>query len=102
MWELYSTHRVEDIVRERSWLGLYRRERDANEDRRSFVGLWGLRKYWAEGEPVRETSLLFGLVRWRKAGAGRSFLPPAFPGPGWPLERQVRTLPAEEAAPDPR
>lgn len=99
MWELYATHRVEDRVRERTWLGLYRRERDVDEDRRSIVGLWGRREYWADGEPIRETSLLFGLLRWRKDAEGRSLLPPAFPGPGWPLERQVRTLPSEELAP---
>jgi hypothetical protein len=33
---------------------------------------------------VRETSLLFGLVRWRvTADEGFAMLRPAFPGPGW-------------------
>ena len=34
---------------------------------------------------MRETSLLFGLLRWRVTeGEGFDMLPPAFPGPGWP------------------
>jgi hypothetical protein len=34
---------------------------------------------------VRETSLLFGLLRWRASHKGGvELLAPAFPGPGWP------------------
>lgn len=95
MWELYSVRRFEDQVRERSWLGLWRREKDRDEDRRSLVGLWARRDYALEGRDVTETSLLFGLLRWRTTEKGRSLLRPAIPGPGWPLKRTVRTLPQE-------
>jgi len=98
MWELYSTHGRDGTVRERSWLGLWRREQDELEDRRSLVGLWARRDYHAGAERVHETSLLFGLLRWRTTAAGRSLLPAAFPGPGWPLRRAARTLPG---APEP-
>ncbi len=76
--------------RERAFLGLYRRERGRGEDRRSLTGLWARRTY-AEGErSVRETSLLFGLLRWRVTeGQGFDMLRPAFPGPGWPRPAQA-------------
>jgi len=71
--------------RERALLGLYRREAGRGEDRRSVAGLWASRRYASEGRAVRETSLLFGLLRWRvTAGEGFAMLRPAFPGPGWP------------------
>lgn len=88
IWELYTRDKNADMVRERSWLGLYRREKDAGEDRRSFAFLWAHRSYRDAGSKVHETSLLFGLVRWRsRDGGGVEFLKPALPGPGWPLER---------------
>lgn len=91
MWELYSSRRIADQVRERSWLGLYRREKDRDEDRRSLSLLWGRRDYTDGGERVRETSLLFGLVRWRSGGENAGLMMPAIPGPGWPLRRVPRS-----------
>ena len=36
-----------------------------------------------------ETSLLFGLLRWRvTSGEGFDMLPPALPGPGWPEQEE--------------
>jgi hypothetical protein len=88
IWELWTRDVNYDLVRERSWLGLYRREKDSSEDRRSFAFLWARRSYSTAQERVRETSLLFGLLRWRSGDeSGFSLLAPAFPGPGWPLER---------------
>jgi len=88
LWELYTRERDHDLQSERSWLGLYRRERDADEDRTSFMGLWASRRYRAAGEDVHETSLLFGLIRWRSRPSNSlEWLWPAIPGPGWPLER---------------
>src|SRR5262245_4632238 len=76
--------------RERAVLGLYRRERGRGEDRRSISGLWAHRSYAVEGRSVHETSLLFGLVRWRVTeGEGFDMLRPAFPGPGWPRPAQA-------------
>jgi hypothetical protein len=87
IYELYSRERNHEILRERSWLGLYRHERDALEDRAYLVGLWARRRYGAD-RSVAETSLLFGLLRWRKTASGSlQWLPPAMPGPGWPLLR---------------
>jgi hypothetical protein len=92
MWELYTRDRDHDLLHERSWLGLYRREKDSHEDRISFGGIWASRRYYAGGEPVRETSLLFGLLRWRSRGSNSlGWLWPAAPGPGWPLERTTET-----------
>ncbi|MBI5362885.1 MAG: hypothetical protein HZA53_06875, partial [Planctomycetes bacterium] len=88
MWELYAREVNHAQVKERSWLGLYRREKDEFEDRRSLVGLWSNRRYRAGGKRVSETALLFGLLRWRSTrGGSLEWLPPAVPGPGWPLER---------------
>tara|TARA_R110002074_G_scaffold111171_1_gene238897 strand:- start:4002 stop:5621 length:1620 start_codon:yes stop_codon:yes gene_type:complete len=93
IWELYTTQRQYDRIRERSWLGLWRRERDRDEDRRSLVGLWANRKYSERGKRVSETSLLFGLIRWRSTeDEGRSALWPAVPGPGWPIERVPNSI----------
>lgn len=78
--------------RERALLGLYRRERGRGEDRRSVAGLWASRRYEADGLPVHETSLLFGLLRWRVTeGRGFDMLRPAFPGPGWPRPAEAAT-----------
>ena len=86
IWELYTREADHEIVRERTWLGLYRREKDDLEDRASIVGLWGRRKYGN----TTETSVLFGLLRWRKTPSGSlQWLPPAIPGPGWPLRREA-------------
>jgi hypothetical protein len=93
IWELYAREeRPGGIRSERSWLGLYRRERDANEDRRSWVGLWANRQ-WQDTKGVErsDTALLFGLLRWSSGADGSlEWLAPALPGPGWPLERTVR------------
>jgi hypothetical protein len=85
LWELYSREQDGPAVHERSWLGLWRRETDAREQRDYLSGLWSRRKYRDRGHTVREHSLLFGLVRWRRSSAeGFELLRPAFPGPGWP------------------
>ena len=84
-FRVYEWEEEPAFRRERALLGLYRRERGRGEDRRSLAGLWARRRYEDEGEMVRETSLLFGLLRWRvTAEHGFDMLPPAFPGPGWP------------------
>ena len=76
------------MKRERSWLGIWRREKDADEDRKYFSGLWAQREYSRRGERVTETSFLFGLLRYRRSRAdGLQLLPPGLPGPGWPRER---------------
>jgi hypothetical protein len=92
IWELFTESKTPTTRRQRSWLGLWRRELDEYEDRASLAGLWARRKYRREGERVRETSLFFGLLRWR-TGASDSIqlLSPAMPGPGWPLERSPET-----------
>jgi hypothetical protein len=95
-WETQRPVGPEDegFRRERSFLGLYRRERGRGEDRRSFAGLWARRRHEEDGRAVHETSLLFGLLRWRVTeGSGFDMLPPAVPGPGWPqpLERSAAT-----------
>jgi hypothetical protein len=102
MWELYTVQRGEGVVRQRSILGLWRRERDEDEDRRYLAGLWSHRRYTWRGEPVSETSLLFGLIRWRSGPEETSgLMAPAFPGPGWPLER-VPSSASLEPGPAPR
>ncbi len=75
---------------ERSWGGLWRRERDAHEDRAYLSGLWSRRRARDDAGPLTETSLLFGLLRWRSRPGDR-FDPmrPAFPGPGWPAHRST-------------
>jgi hypothetical protein len=88
LWKLWEWEQEGALRRERSWGGLWRRERDEGEDRASLAGLWSRRRYEASGRAVRESSLLFGLVRWRVTeDEGFDMLPPAFPGPGWPAER---------------
>jgi hypothetical protein len=97
LWKLWEWQTDEDMRRERSWGGIWRRERDAAEERTSLSGLWARREYRADEREVRETSLLFGLVRWRVTeGQGFDMLPLAFPGPGWPA-RRVRG-PEDQAA----
>jgi hypothetical protein len=95
-FRIYEWEEDPDIRRERALLGLYRRERGRGEDRRSLSGLWASRSYVDEGRNVHETSLLFGLLRWRvTAGEGFDMLRPAFPGPGWP--RPAQAAPATES-----
>ena len=92
IWELFAHENDHEMVRDRSWLGLYRREKDSDEDRRSFAFLWAERQ-WRDGADRRVTdhSLLLGLIRWRTREDGMlRGLPPALPGPGWPLERSPR------------
>ncbi|MDA1267386.1 MAG: hypothetical protein O2816_20075 [Planctomycetota bacterium] len=100
IWELYAEQRKGGTIRQRSWLGLWRREKDQDEDRRSLSMLWARRDYSAGGAPVRETSLLLGLIRWRSSPSGSGLLRPAFPGPGWPMTRVPNSL--SDNAPDSR
>jgi hypothetical protein len=92
IWELYAHEKDHGAVHERSWLGIYRREKDENEDRRSFSLLWARRDWYdAQDRRVSDHSLLLGLIRWRTREDGMiRGLPPALPGPGWPLERSPR------------
>ncbi|MFT5284076.1 MAG: hypothetical protein ACI8TQ_000227 [Planctomycetota bacterium] len=89
-----SEEQLEEQIRsERAWGGLWRREVDRFEDRRSLTGLWSNRSYREAGRNVSETSLLFGLLRWRSiAGEGNDLMMPAFPGPGWPAVRHTEPL----------
>lgn len=91
MWELWHHRRDHDIVQQRSWLGLWRREADEVEDRRNLSVLWARRSFDEEAGQVAETSILFGLLRWREAPDGLEWLAPAMPGPGWPMERGRRS-----------
>lgn len=88
IWELYTTEDEGPIHRERSWGGIYKRELDLAEDRRYVTGIWSWRTYQDEGARVEETSLLFGLIRFRShATDGLEWLAPALPGPGFPAHR---------------
>lgn len=97
IWELWRERVDHDVVRQRSWLGLWRREQDETEDRRNLSFLWARREWTDERGAQTETSLLFGLLRWRTlepaagGAAERELLPAAFPGPGWPLQRGERS-----------
>lgn len=89
IYELYTRTQVVDVVRERSWGGLWRRESDSHEEREYVSGLWSRRKLRDATGTLRETSLLFGLLRWRSSKRdGFEMLSPSFPGPGWPAARQ--------------
>lgn len=101
LWEAYSREWEPQVVRERSWLGLWRRERDADEARHYVTGLWSSRRYSQAGRAVTDRSLLFGLLRWRSTAGSLRLLAPALPGPGWPLERLPSSLPGSEAASSP-
>lgn len=93
IWEIWTRVDDRERVRERSLLGLWRREKDEDEDRKYLSGLWARRKYTLRGERVKETSLLFGLLRWRRsASGGFELLRPGLPGPGWPRERVPNSL----------
>lgn len=88
IYELWTREVEHDVIHERVWGGIYRREHDRFEDRRYFLGLWSRRQFVEGGEPIEAHSLLFGLLRWRtSASRGVDWLVPACPGPGWPLER---------------
>jgi hypothetical protein len=88
IYELYRAEIGPETANERAFLGLWRHELDADEERTYVSGLWSRRRYTLDGEPVSEHSLLFGLLRWRSAPSdGLSLLPPALPGPGWPVKR---------------
>lgn len=98
LWELYNDEVGPDVVRQRAVYGIWWREKDADEDRRYISGLWSNRRYTQQGERVSETSLLFGLIRWRSGGPdGSGLLPPALPGPGWPQERVPNSIVPSEA-----
>ena len=93
IWELYRVSDMGDQRSVRGWAGLWSQERDPHEDRRSLSGLWAQRRVNDPAGAWSETSLLFGLLRWRSTPQGRSLMAPAFPGPGWPLERVGAPLP---------
>jgi hypothetical protein len=88
LWELMAWESDGPVQRERAWLGLYRRESTGAETRWSFSGLWSERSFESGTGRVSETSLLFGLLRWRSGpkDSDPGLLRPAFPGPGWPRE----------------
>lgn len=97
-FRLYEWEEEPRYRRERALLGLYRRELGRGEDRRSLAGLWARRVYTLAGEEARETSLLFGLLRWRVTPTGGfDMLPPAFPGPGWPRPAEDARVPASRS-----
>ncbi|MDF1799490.1 MAG: hypothetical protein P1V81_09970 [Planctomycetota bacterium] len=100
-WQLYREVEDGPIKRERAWLGLWTRERNAAEDRRSLSGLWSKRVVDGPGGSYRETSLLFGLLRWRSSDADddSGMLRPAFPGPGWPALEQPKPAPKPLSTP---
>jgi hypothetical protein len=81
----------------RTWGNIFRREIDENEDRSYLSFLWSRRAYRAQAEARVEHSLLFGLLRWRsypeRAGFWPDLMAPAFPGPGWPMQRNQATPP---------
>ncbi len=88
MYELYKAEIGPEVAHERGFLGLWRRERDLDEERTYVSGLWSRRVYSRGEESISEQSLLFGLLRWRSSSSdGLSWLPPAVPGPGWPIRR---------------
>jgi len=92
IWELYTREENGPRSTERVWGNIWRREVDLAEQRTYLSGLWSRRKYSRLGEPVRETSLLFGILRWReRPGRPWQLMLPAIPGPGWPLERMPET-----------
>jgi hypothetical protein len=102
LWELYArqveTTPAGAVVHERSWGGLWRRETEPGDEREYLAGLWSRRKYREGGHTRRETSLLFGLLRWRTSrDGGFEPLKPALPGPGWPARPQVQ-IEAESGA----
>ncbi len=100
LWELWVLEREGDRRTQRSWLGVYQRESDGDERRAAFSGLWARRSFGPEGARTRETSLLFGLLRWRSGPeeSDPGILRPAFPGPGWPARWEADRPPARSNA----
>jgi hypothetical protein len=92
IYELYAHESDGPQSHKRSWGGIWRRETDEHEERTYVAGLWSRRKYREQGATVRETALLFGLLRWRTRSGSTSLMRPAFPGPGWPAERSGEPL----------
>ncbi len=93
IWELYTREERGEALRQRSWLGLWRHEKDPDEDRMALSGIWGRRRYSLAGKRVTESSWIFGLLRFRwTEGEGVDWLRPALPGPGWPLERVPNSI----------
>lgn len=85
LYELFSFSRDDFGTRQRSFAAIWRREASQEESRSSLTGLYASRAYGQADGAVRETSLLFGLLRVRHhATLGFSLMRPAFPGPGWP------------------
>ena len=87
IWQLYRSMEDGENRTERGWLGLWWREKNAVEDRKSFTGLWSRRTVNRDDMSYTETSLLFGLIRWRSSDDevhDSGLMRPAFPGPGWP------------------
>lgn len=89
-----------EVRHERAWGGIYRRELDRHEDRSYLLGLWSRRRYADRGATVEAHSALLGLFRWetRSDVDDVDWLAPAFPGPGWPLERSREELPLDGSA----
>jgi hypothetical protein len=87
IWQLYRSMEDGPNRTERSWLGLYWRQKNAVEDRKSLTGLWSSREVQHDDVHYTETSILFGLLRWRNSMddvSDSGLMKPAFPGPGWP------------------
>lgn len=108
LWEVFAREYEGERVRQRAWLGLWRHEAYRDEQRSSVTGLWSRRSYGPPEARVHESSLLFGLVRWRSGPreADPGLLAPAFPGPGWPalwaddpLARDASPIRTSEPAP---
>lgn len=93
IYELYTRETRDEAVHERSWGGIWRRDRDAFERRQYLAGLWARRVFAYEGARYAETSTLLGLLRWRtREGRFQGFLRPAVPGPGFPVQRSREPL----------
>jgi hypothetical protein len=62
-------------------------------------GIWARRLYVRDGVRRSETSVLFGLLRWRRSdGHFEGFLKPALPGPGFPHQRSREPLASESGS----
>jgi len=91
LYEIYNGKIGPDTAHERGFLGLWRRTKDLDEERVYVSGLYSRRIYSERGKRVTEHSALFGLLRWR-ADENLTMLRPAFPGPGWPIERVPNSI----------
>ncbi len=93
IYSVYRGSRSPEITTDHALWGLWRREHDRDEQRSYVSGIWSQRDYTDAGSQVTERSLLFGLLRWRSHERdGLSFMSPAFPGPGWPIERVPNSI----------